>query len=107
MALLAPQAVTTAGLLPSLVAASGGGDSCNPDDLVLLMVTNGSGGSLNVILADPNLTATGQASPSQTIAVAAGTTKFIDLPSRLQNPATGLVTWTYSGVTSLTVGLIR
>ncbi len=105
MALLTPQAITVTGLAASLSAASGGGDSCAPDDLVVLVVNNASGGSLNVLVANPN-TYYGQAGPTITIAVPAGATRYIDLPASLAN-SSGLVTWTYSGVTSLTVGLIR
>lgn len=106
MATLAPQAVLVTGLNPTLVAAAGGGDACNPDDLVLLVVKNGSGSSINVTVVTPGLIY-GQAIPDVVVAVPAGATVYIDLPAALADPTTGLVTWTYSLVTSITVGLIR
>lgn len=106
MATLAPQAVLVTGLNPALVAASGGGDACNPDDLVVLVVKNGSGASINVTVVTPG-TIFGQAVPDVVVAVAAGATAYIDLPAALADPTTGLVTWTYSSVTTVTVGLIR
>lgn len=106
MATLAPQAVLVTGLNVSLAAASAGGDACNPDDLVLLYVNNASGGSINVTVVTPG-TVYGQAVPDVVVAVPAGAFRIIDLPAPLADPITGLVSWTYSAVTSVTVGLIR
>ncbi len=107
MALLAPQAIPVTGLTPSFVAAGAGGDTCNPDDLVVLRVKNASGSPINVIIANP-ATYYAQAGPSITVAVPATTGDvLIDLPASLANPATGLVSWTYSAVTSVTVALVR
>src|SRR6187402_2008044 len=99
MAVLAPQAVLVTGLAVSLAAASAGGDSCNPDDLAVLVVVNRSGASINVVIANPN-TQYGQAGPTITVAVPAGATRYIDLPASLQNLSTGLVSWTYSATAS-------
>jgi hypothetical protein len=107
MALLAPQAIPVTGLTPSFAAASGGGDSCNPDDTVFLRVKNASGSSINVTIVTPQ-TLYGQAVPDVVVAVPATTGDvLIDLPASLADPSTGLVSWTYSAVTSVTVALIR
>lgn len=107
MAILAPQQIPVTGLTPSFAAASGGGDSCNPDDRVFLRVKNASGSPINVTILVPGTTY-GQPNPDPVVAVPATTGDvLIDLPGALADPATGLVSWTYSAVTSVTVALVR
>lgn len=94
--------------VPSLSAAAGGGDSIAPNDRGALMVKNGSGASITVTMIVPGNTKYGLAQPDPTYVVVAGATAMIGpLPSDLANPATGLVDFTYSGVTSLTVGGVQ
>jgi len=106
MAFLAPQQIAVTGTTVTYAAASAGGDSCNPDDRVFLRVKNGSGASINVTILVPGST-WGQANPDPVIAVPAAGEVSIDLPSGLADPATGLVSWTYSAVTTVTVALVR
>lgn len=108
MATLTYQQVTYAGLTPTLAAAAGGGDSVAPNDRGALMVKNGSGAGITVTIVVPGNTKYGIANPDPTVVVAAGATTLIGpLPTDLANPSTGLVDFTYSGVTSLTVGGVQ
>jgi hypothetical protein len=95
-------------VMPTLVAAHGGGDSIAPNDNGVLVVKNGSGSTITVTMIVPGNTKYGIANPDPTFAVTAGNTAYIGtLPSDLANPSTGLVDFTYSGVTSLTVGGVQ
>lgn len=108
MATLAYTQVGIAGTLPGLAAAAGGGDKVPPNDRGALMVVNGSGGSINVTLVVPGNTKYGQANPDVVVAVAAGATKLIGpLPADLADPADGLVAFTYSAVTTVTVAAVQ
>jgi len=109
MATLAVNTITRAGVLETLVAATGGGDAapCNPDNY--LKVNNGGGSPITVTLAIP-AGATGWpgiAYANSVITVTNGTARLIGplLPAIYQDPITGLCTITYSAVTSVTVGV--
>jgi len=107
MSFLAPQQIAVTGTTVTYAAASAGGDSCNPDDRVFLRVKNGSGAPINVTILVPGST-WGQANPDPVIAVPATTGEVsIDLPAGLIDLTTGLISWTYSAVTSVTVALVR
>lgn len=107
MATLAPQQIAVTGTTVTFAAASAGGDSAAPDDRTFLRVKNGSGSSINVTLAVPG-SSYGQTNPSVVVAVPATTGDVsIDLPSQLASPSTGLLAWTYSAVTTVTVALVR
>lgn len=102
------QVSNTTVVMPTLVAAAGGGDSIAPNDRGALAVKNGSGASITVTMVVPGNTKYGLAQPDPTFVVTAGNTAYIGpLPSDLANPSTGLVDFTYSGVTSLTVGGVQ
>lgn len=109
MATLTYQQVSAAtGTAANLVAASAGGDKVLPNDRGALMVRNGSGSPINVTLLVPGNTKWGQAQPDPVIAVAAGATTLIGpLPTDLADPTDGLVAFTYSAVTSVTVAPIQ
>jgi hypothetical protein len=110
MAALTIQTVATAGVVPTYTAAAGGGDTFAPTspEKHMLHVKNG-GGSINVVIDDPTSTDPGSATafnPDTTIAVANGSEKMILVdPARFKNTSTGNVAITYSGVTSVTVGV--
>ena len=115
MAAITVQTVNKSGVAANLVAASGGGDTFVNDasELTLLMVRNGGGSSINVTIAvvpsNVNTTSYGQLSVSSTVvAVAAGATVVIG-PFRqiLYNNSSGLVSVTYSNVTSVTVAALK
>lgn len=105
------QVVTPAGFTPSTQAAAVGGDTVQPsgpnDDRCMLQVTNGGGSSINVTINDPGLTPAGNAGSPVVVAVAAAATKLIALPPGAINPATGLISISYSGVTTVTVAALR
>jgi hypothetical protein len=108
MAALTTQYVAQAGLQEAQVAASGGGDTFTPGDRTWLEVTNGGGSPITVTLATyPDTAPWGAAIPDQTVTVTNGTTKKIGplLGSQYANPSGGAGNITYSGVTSVTVGV--
>ena len=107
MAKLTPQQVTVGGLAPSFDAADAGGDTCQPDDRVFLRVKNGSAAEITVTVVVPG-SSYGIANPDPTVSVPATTGDvLIALPPALADLTTGLVGVTYSGVTNLTVALVR
>ncbi len=104
MALLTRQdASGYAGGTVTPVAASAGGDTLVGGQCVELYVNNGSGSSINVTLVTPEVVEGSLAVADRVIAVAAGTLRFIPVPSRYNDPATGLASVTYSAVTTVTV----
>ncbi|MEV5138427.1 hypothetical protein AB0K71_05715 [Streptomyces syringium] len=108
MATLTVSAIAAAGTLNSTVSAAGGGDKVKPDgDNVFIEVTNGGGSSINVTVASYP-TVRGQAVADRVIAVAASATKKIPIYADLNtNPADGLASIAYSGVTTVTVAAYR
>lgn len=107
MATLAVQQIPVTGFTPTFTAAAAGlSDACNPDDRVFLRVKNG-GAQITLTVVVPG-TAYGQALADPAITIPATTGDvLINLPASLQDPATGLVTWTYSATASVTVALVR
>jgi hypothetical protein len=104
MAALTTLQITPAGAANTLAAAAGGGDTFVPDDRTYLEVNNGSGGAITVTLAAVQ-TASDHNSviPANAVSVGAGARVNIGpLPASIY---TGAIT--YSGVTSLTVGVRR
>lgn len=109
MAALTTQNVNNvAGLQQAPVAAAGGGDTFTPGDRTWLEVTNGGGAPITVTLGTwPDTSEWGTAIPDQPVTVTNGTTKKIGplVGSRYANPATNIGSISYSGVTSVTVGV--
>jgi hypothetical protein len=102
MALLAYQPPALAGTTITYSAAAGGGDTLGWTPGGALRVKNGSGGSITVTVVTPGNTQYGQADPDIPVTVAAGAEKAIGpFPAALA--VDGIVSVTYSGVTSLTV----
>jgi hypothetical protein len=102
MALLSYQQPTLAGTAITYAAAAGGGDTIGYTPNGCLRVKNGSGGSITVTIVTPGNTQYGQADPDVPVAVAAGTEKAIG-PFPAGMAVDGVISITYSGVTSLTV----
>ncbi|MEU8371220.1 hypothetical protein [Micromonospora tulbaghiae] len=73
----------------------------------LLNVINGGGSSINVTLADPNLTAVGNAGTAVAQAVPAGSDRWFRLSPAHVNPSTGVAAVALSSATSVTYKLIR
>ena len=109
MATLAQNVITRAGVVETLVAATAGGDAapCNPDNY--LKVNNGGGSPITVTLAIPAAYSgwSGVTYTNSVITVTNGTARLIGPlnPAIYQDPVTGLCTITYSGTTSVTVGV--
>ncbi len=108
MALLATQSITRAGLAPSYAAAAGGGDTFTPGPNVFLQVKNASGGAITVTVVTPRTDSLGNAVADNTISVPAttGDRMIGPLPyEHYADPSTGVGNISYSGVTSLTIGV--
>lgn len=107
MATLTYRQATIAGTDPALAAASAGGDKVPPNDRGALLVRNGSAASINVTVAVPGNTKYGQAQPDVVVAVPAGADRMVGpFPADLADPIDGLVTITYSAVTTVTVAAV-
>ncbi|MEV6344128.1 hypothetical protein [Actinoplanes sp. NPDC051851] len=74
---------------------------------LILVVTNGSGASINVTIADPGTTAAGNAGAATAQAVATATKGWFRLLPAHVNPNTQLATVTFSAVASVTVEAVR
>jgi hypothetical protein len=108
MAALNVGTVVAPGVAAATVAASAGGDTVAgaSDGRTWLEITNGSGGSINVTIADPGATPAGNSSAGRVIAVAPGATQKIFLPPGAV-ASNGLVSIAYSAVTTVTVAAYR
>lgn len=107
MATLATQVVSLTGLDPApLATASAGGDKCATGAGVVLYVKNDHTSSWDVTIATPG-TVDGLAVADRTVTVANGTIKLIPVTDRYRNPSDGLASISYTGVTALSVAVIR
>ena len=110
MAVLNVQVIDRAGdgLDPQFAAASAGGDEFANNGTAYVEVVNGGGSPVTVTVATPQ-TQAGLAVADLTVAIpAGGRRKFGSFPpATFNNSANGRVALTYSGVTSVTVGVFR
>lgn len=109
MADLVTQDVTRAGLTPAFTACSGGGDKFIPDNDVYVELVNGSGGALTATFATPG-NVDGEPIADRAVSVPAGGRKKIGpFPKNIfaDNADGGKCAITYSGVTSLTIGVFQ
>lgn len=108
MATLSATQATFAGVAITYVAAGAGGDKFGPGDRRHFRVKNGSGGAITVTVVVPGNTKYALAQPDIATSVAAGAEFcFGPFPVDLGDPAdSGLISVTYSGVTSLTVAVV-
>lgn len=105
MATLATQIINVAGLTPAFASAAGGGDRFTPGDTTFIEVVNGSGGSITVTV-DSKVASNYGTDVNLAVAVGAGARARIGpLPAQRFAASDGLGDITYSGVTSLTVGV--
>lgn len=110
MAALATQTIVPGGLAPSYAACAGGGDTFVPDKDTFLHVKNASGGALTVTVAVPGNERYGVATADLAVSVpAAGERMIGPFPSEIFADAalSGSAGITYSGVTSLTIGVFK
>lgn len=108
MAILTVQSIVKTGLNPTLVAASGGGDSFANTGNEELDVVNGGGGAITVTIpAQKGCDEFGVTNTAHDIVVSvpAGQTRRIGaIAPRQYNDVNGRAQVAYSGVTSVTVG---
>lgn len=115
MANLTINDITQAGTQITTSAAAGGGDTLTPTvgdyRNLILYVNNGGGAPITVTIDDPTSltpTAATQFNPDQAVSVTNGTIKAILIDvRRTLNTGTGLISITYSAVTSVTVAAFR
>ena len=108
MATLATQTISLLGIVPAYSAAAGGGDQFTPSEKTYLHVKNGGVGSITVTIVTPLEAAPNIAMADIAVTVANGAEKVIGpFGAALFQNATGLADVTYSGVTSVTVGVFR
>lgn len=105
---LTEQAITSAGLEATYVAANADGNKFNNTDRTLFHVKNASGGDITLTFQTPG-TVDGLAISERTVVCSAGEERFWrGQPSIYNQPSTdaGMVYVDYSGVTSLTVAVL-
>lgn len=107
MAILTVQTISRSGLLPSLVAAAGGGDEFANEGKTFLWVVNGDVSSKTVTLVTPQ-SVLGLAIEDLQVTVPASEQRLVGpLPVGIFNDANSRVQVTYSDVTSVTVAAVN
>ena len=107
MALLAIQQAVLKGTAITLTAAAGGGDTFpRPHDHVGLRVKNGGGSAVTVVIPGTNSYGENQPDVTSTSIAASADVTIGPIPPEAVDPSTGLVSVTYSGVTSVTVAAV-
>jgi hypothetical protein len=108
---ITPQRPTSSGTAVTFEAANVLGNSVPQDGHRVLVVVNGSGGSINVTLPTPGTIDTDLAIPDRVVAVPAGATRYIALGTPSSAPvyrqSDGSVNIDYSAVTSVTVAVLH
>lgn len=111
MATLTAQAAGITGAAITLVAAAGGGDAYIPGDgdRSWLWIKNGGGGSITVTVTVAGNNAWGQPNADVPVTLGAGVERFIGplSPDLAGTDTFGTIGFTYSGVTSVTVAVVR
>lgn len=107
MAVLTPLNVTTAGATVTLTAANSTEEFVYPSNTraVWYYVTNGGGGSINVTITSPASASEGLAASDRVVAVGAGVTMAIYIPS-VYVASDGSVDIALSGTTSVTAAVM-
>lgn len=109
MADLTTQKITRAGIGPTYATCAAGGDKFIPDDDVFAHIKNGSGGALTATFATPG-DVDGEPIADRTVSVPAGGERVIGpFPKTIfaNNADGGKCAITYSGVTTLTIGVFE
>lgn len=105
MATLATQVQNLAGITPTYASAAVGGDRFTPGDTTCIEVVNGSGGAITVTV-DSKVNSNFGTDVNVSVVVGAGArAKIGPFPAQRFAAPDGLGDISYSGVTSLTVGV--
>lgn len=110
MAKIEEQIIGLAGLAPAYTAAAGGGDTFDPDQDTFIHVKNGHTAPQTVTIVTPRTDPrTGQAEADIAVSVPnAGERMIGPFPFEVYaDPVTGLGSLTYSGVTLLTLAVLK
>jgi len=110
MALLAPQAMSRAGLAPAYGAVAASDTiALITGSLLFLHVKNGNAGADTVTITDAGKTPAGQTGQAITVNVPAttGDRMIGPLPASLADPVTGLITVTHSVTATVTCALVQ
>lgn len=92
----------------ALTAAAGGGDAFTPGADTFVRINNGGGSPITVTFATPGSIGGNAIADGGGTVTNAQSKMFGPFPAELfQDPTTGLVTTTYSGVTSVTIGVFK
>jgi len=110
MALNAAQSVLTTGTNPAPFTPTAsdtiaGADVLSTGGCVMRVVTTGT--LTNVAILDPNVTTQGNAGTVVPVACPATGVRYILIPVSASNPATQVVTVTFSSITGCTYDLIK
>lgn len=107
MALLVAQTITRSGLNPAYAAAAGGGDTFANTGTEYIHIKNGDASSINVTFVT-TATADGLATADRVVAVPGNGERIIGpFPKATYNDEDGILSITYSAVTSVTVGVFK
>lgn len=105
MALMTPQVVSAAGTTPTFAAPTAS-DTITPDTGLILYVKNGATSSTVTVVVPGNQPYSGAATTDLIQTFSNGERAFY-IPPGLQDPATGLITVTYSSTATVTVALLK
>lgn len=107
MATLTTQVVAQGGTAITFANATAGGDQCVTGSDVKLLLRNDDAASHTATLATPGKISGDLDIADRTFTVAAGEFGAIPVTDLFRDPATGLASITYDGVTSVKVAVIR
>ena len=107
MAVLTVQSVSRTGLEATYASCAAGGDTFVNSGYELIHIKNGHSGAQTVTVVTP-ATSYGLAIADVAVEVTAGEERFIGpFPPAVFNGASDTVSLTYSGVTSLTIAVVK
>lgn len=110
MALLTVTSISTVGAVTNLAAVNTT-DTISASDVgdrgLLLEVANGAGAPMTVTISDAGTTPAGNAGTPLVVTITNATRKRIFIGPKNVNPATGVVTLTYSSATTITAEAFR